>query len=56
MFKAKIITAIHDGISFQLVFCPNIPMGCSTLISVIMCGSLLHQFIATWTQALSLSE
>ena len=56
MFKAKIITAIYDGTSFQLVFCPNIPVGCNTLISVIVCGSLLHQFIAMWTQALSLSE
>lgn len=36
MFKAKIITAIHYGISFHLVFCPNIPMGCNTLISVIV--------------------
>ena len=53
MFMAQIISAINDGISFQLVFCPNIPMGCNTLISVIVCGSLLHWFIATWTPCLS---
>lgn len=36
MFKAKIITAIQYDISFQLLFCPNIPVVHKTLISVMV--------------------
>lgn len=48
MFKAKITTAIHYDISFQLLFYPNVPVVYKTPIPVIVVWFLLHQFTARW--------